>query len=444
MSSAAKKRPALALFGGKKVRLKPFSAHPVLGKEELRQVRDVLKSGILSGFLASPGEPFLGGPKVRELERRFCRYFEIQYAVAVNSATAGLHAALAAAGVGPGDEVIVTPYTMSASASAIVMTGGIPVFADIQEDIFGLDPECVRKKITKYTRAIVVVHLFGQAADMSGLKTLARRYRLALIEDCAQSPAATYKGRYVGTIGTAGVFSFNQQKTMTTGEGGMIMTNDARIAEKARLIRNHGEVVVGKMKMNDIVNMLGWNYRMTELEAAVGIAQFDKLEYLTEYRIELADTLRDGLKKAGLPGLELPLIRPGNRHVYFSFPIKLKAETAGFSRGIFVKAVRAEGIPLGEGYVRPIYFEPMYQKKTALGRQGYPFRPPYYKGRVDYSPGICPVAEKMHAEALITTGLCRYPLKKSDIKDIVRAFCKVYENKKELSSNKTVHYEYLV
>lgn len=424
----------LALLGGEKIRTTAFPSHPVVGAEERKQVADVLRTGVFSGFIAAPGEPFLGGPKVRQLEEEFKKYFGIDYAVSVNSATAGLHAALAAIDIEPGDEVIVTPYTMSASASAILMAQAIPVFADIEEETFCLDPQAIEKKITSRTKAIVVVHLFGQAADMKAILRIARRHKLKVIEDAAQSPGAVYQGKFCGCIADAGVFSLNQHKTITSGEGGMVVTANPHIARKVQLIRNHGEVVVDRMGVKDIVNTLGWNYRMTELEAAIGIAQFRKLDFLTGYRIKLAEYLDGLLRKAAFPGLTLPVIRPGNKHVYFTYPLKWDAQKAGIRRSTLAAALRAEGVPFGEGYVRPIYWEPMYQKQICYGTKGYPFKSPLYKGKVDYHRGLCPVTERMHEQELLATGLCRYPLRKTDLKDIFRALEKVFEHIDDLKA----------
>lgn len=421
-----------ALLGGPKVREKAFPPHPVLGKEEKKLVMEVLKTGQLSGFVAKAGDSFLGGPKVKELEALFCKYFGVKYAMTVNSATAGLHAALAAAGIGPGDEVIVPPYTMSASASAILMTNGVPVFADIDEDIFCLDPRSVEKAITPRTKAIVVVHLFGQAADMDGILAVAKKHGLKVIEDCAQSPAAKYRGKFAGTMGDAGIFSFNQHKTITTGEGGVLVTNDRAVAEKVRLIRNHGEAVVTSEIPDELMNTLGWNYRMTELEAAVGIAQFRKLDRLTKHRAGLADFFTRELNRLKLPGIQTPVIRSGNTHVYFVYPIKLDENKARIKRDLLVRALNAEGIPFGGGYVAPLYLAPMYQKMTGYGAKGCPFRCPWYEGMTDYRKGLCPVTERMHERELLLTGLCRYPLTKTDIRDAVRAFRKIFDHRDEL------------
>lgn len=418
----------LALLGGEKTRKELFNPYPIIGKKEKKAVMDVLSTGKLSGFIAQQGEYFLGGEKVRKLESNFNAYFKSKYAIAVNSATAGLHAAVASLNIGPGDEVIVSPYTMSASASAILMANAAPVFADIREDTYCIDPTDIKRKITSRTKAIIVVHLFGQSANMDEIMAIAKKHKIAVIEDAAQSPSATYRGRFTGVIGDVGIFSLNQHKTITTGEGGMILTNNRIIAEKARLIRNHGEVIKSNVKLGNIVNLLGWNYRMTELEAAVGIGQFGRLDFLTEHRIVLADYLTKELKKLNLPGIELPVIPPENKHVYFLYPIKFKEKIIGIKRETFIRAINAEGIPFGAGYVKPIYLEPMYQEKICYGKHGCPFKCSLYKGRIDYKKGICPVTERTHFKELIVTPMCKYPLKKKDIKDIVSAFEKIFNN----------------
>jgi len=246
----------LALLGGKKVRQEPFIGHAIIGDEEKQRVNEVLESGMLSGFIAKAGDNFYGGRQVRELESLVGRYFGVKDVVSVNSATSGLHVALGACGISPGDEVIVTPYTMSATATAIIMMNAVPVFADIEEETFGLDPESIREKITPRTRAILVVHLFGRAAEMDRIMKIAHEHGLFVIEDCAQAPGATYNGKAVGTIGDIGIFSLNQHKTITSGEGGFAITDDGKVALNMRLIRNHGEVIVESMELEEIENIV--------------------------------------------------------------------------------------------------------------------------------------------------------------------------------------------
>ena len=281
----------LAIFGGKPVREKPFLPYNTIGEEEKKAVMEVLDSGVLSNFYGSYDPRFYGGERVKKLEREWEEYFNIKYAVSVNSATSGLYTAVGAIGVEPGDEVIVTPYTMSASASAVLVYGAIPVFVDIEEDTFCLDPKKIKEAITPRTKAIIVVHLFGHPAKMDEILEIAKENDLKVIEDAAQAPGALYKGRHAGTIGDIGVFSLNCHKTIQSGEGGIIVTNNEEIAGRCQLIRNHGENVVKPLGITNLSNMLGWNYRMTEMEAAVASEQLKKLKSLNEVRIELANYL---------------------------------------------------------------------------------------------------------------------------------------------------------
>ncbi|MFH1664876.1 MAG: DegT/DnrJ/EryC1/StrS family aminotransferase [Candidatus Omnitrophota bacterium] len=423
----------LAILGGKKTREKPFVKYAIIGDEEKSRVKEVLDSGILSGFIARAGDNFLGGKQVKELEALVNSYFSCRNAVTVNSATAGLHVALAACGIGPGDEVIVTPYTMCASATAVVMQNAVPVFADISDDDFCLDPESIEQRLTDRVKAIVVVHLFGYPAKMDEIMAIAKKRGLYVIEDCAQAPGALYKGRPVGTIGDIGVFSLNQHKTITCGEGGFAITDDDDLALRMRLIRNHGEVITDDMEMENIDNIVGFNYRMTELEGAVSVGQFKRLDQLNDQRIKLAEYLASGLSK--FKGLRLPLKEKGNKHVYFVFPIRYDREEVGVPRDIFVKAVNEEGIPLAAGYVRPIYMEPLYRKKIAYGRKGCPFTCSFYGRQTRYEKGICPVTERMYEEELILTPVCKYPHTIEDMDDVIKAFEKVFNNIGELKKS---------
>lgn len=411
----------LALFGGKKIRKEPFPPYPALGQEESDAVKKLLKTNRLSGFVAAAGENFLGGPKVKELEKAIRKYFNVAYAVAVNSGTAGLHCALAALDLKAGHEVIVPPYTMSATATAVLMTGAIPVFADINEDNFCINPDEIEKNINSNTKAIVVVHLFGCPSQMDEISKIAKKHDLVIIEDCAQAPGAMYKNRLVGTLGDIGVFSFNQHKTITTGEGGFIITDDEKMALKMRLIRNHGEAVVEDMGLGDeYANIIGYNYRLTELEAAVGIIQFSRLDRLNRQRIRLAEYLMKSLSK--IDGLILPSVCDFCKHVYFLFPIRIDSSRIGIGRDRFADALVAEGIPFGKGYVKPLYLLPVYQKRQDKWR---------------YKTGICPIAEKLHYKELINSSpaLLRHPLTKKDMDDVIAAFQKIVHNKNEFKEN---------
>ena len=224
------------------------------------------------------GEDFLGGPVVRSCEAAFAERLGARHAISVNSATTGLQVALAAAGVRAGDEVITSPFTMSASAATVVLQGAVPVFADIEDETYGLDPASVEAKITQNTSAIVVTHIFGHPARMDGLRDLASRHGLALIEDAAQSIGATYQGRETGTLGNAGVLSLNYHKIIHSGEGGVVLTNDDEVARAAQLVRNHGEVVADRAGVAEPGAVIGSNFRLTEIAAAIAIEQLRKLD----------------------------------------------------------------------------------------------------------------------------------------------------------------------
>lgn len=421
----------LALFGGKPIRRTLFPAYNPIGRVEMNAVQAVMRSGNLSQFLGSWHPDFFGGPRVRHFEKNWAGFFKSRYAVSLNSCTSGLYAAVGACGIGPGDEVIVSPYTMTASAIAPFIYGAVPIFADIDPDIFCLDPADVERKITSRTKAIIVVHLFGHPADMTRIMKIAQKHHLKVIEDCAQAPGTTYKGKFVGTIGHVGVFSLNYHKHIHTGEGGMAVTDDADLAEKLQLIRNHGEAVVEGKKTRDLTNTYGFNFRMGEIEAAIGIEQLKKLNRLLRERILNAHFLAREIGK--LPGITSPKISPRVKHVYYLQAFKFNERIVGIPRNLFVNAVKAElpsarlreTVPLlNFGYAKPLYLQPIYQRR--LGRCS--FNCSHYTGRVSYRKGLCPVAERMHFYELFTHEFMRPGMSHKDLLDVIAAYEKVYEH----------------
>ena len=429
----------LAINNGKSVREKPFPAHKTVGKEEKEAVLRVLDSGILSKYLGCWHEDFNGGPEVQALEREWADYFGVKHAIAVNSCTSGLYSAVGAIGVEPGDEIIVTPYTMCATATAPLIFNAIPVFADIEEDYFCLDPKSVESRITPLTRAVLVVDIFGQPYDVEAINAIAKKHGIYVIEDTAQAPGAKYKDRYAGTLGHIGVYSLNYHKHIHCGEGGIVVTDNDELAGKVRLIRNHAEAVVDGMGMNDLVNMSGFNFRMTEIEAAIARCQLKKLSGLLEKRIENVCYLEDHLKR--IPALIKPKVRKDCTHVYYQHCFRFDEAKAGVSRNAFIEAVKAElptfelreteGVKLGYGYVRPLYLQSIFQKQMAYGSKGFPFSSEVYKGKINYSKGICPVAERMHGEELVAHEFMVPSMTRDDMDDVVQAFVKVWENRDE-------------
>lgn len=417
----------LAIEGGAPVRDRPFPPQQTIGDEERRAVLEVLDSGVLSQFLGEWTEDFHGGPKVRACEQAFAERFAVRHAVSVNSATTGLQVAVAAAGIEPGDEVIVSPYTMSASAAAVVLHNAIPVFADVEDQTYGLDPAAVRAVTTSRTRAVLVTHLFGHPARMEELLQIVDEHRLALIEDAAQSIGATWQGRQTGTLGTAGVLSLNYHKIIHSGEGGMILADDERVAQIASLVRNHGEAVVDELDLDDIANTVGSNYRLSEIHAAIAIEQLKKLDALLSHRRQLADVLTSRLRD--LPGIEPPVVADGATHSYYVYPVRLElGELPGVTRTSIARALEAEGIPVSEGYVRPLYLQPMYQQRISRGTRGCPWTCGHWDGEVSYEAGICPAAERLHESELLLLDVCRQPLGTRDVKDVADAFEKVFGN----------------
>ncbi len=309
-------------------------AMPLLANEEKDAVLSVLEWGQLAQ-----------GARVAEFEQEFAAYIGVKHVVAVSSGTAALHTALLAHNIGPGDEVITSPFTFIASANAILYTGAKPVFADIDPATYNLDPVKVAARITRRTRALLPVHLYGQPCDMDAFMELANKHHLALVEDACQAHGAASRGRKVGTFGT-GCFSFYPTKNMTTAEGGAITTDDDEIAERARLIRSHGS------RERYRHEILGYNYRMTDLQAAIGLAQLRKLEAWNSIRIENARYL-----SAHLPEDVAPYGAPERRHVFHQYTIRVRGD-----REATRAALSAAGIETAIHYPVPAHCQPLYAR----------------------------------------------------------------------------------
>lgn len=416
----------LAVLGGEKTIQTTFKAYNPIGAEELNAAKLVIESGVLSQFLGAWAPDFYGGPKVKEFERSCESYFNVRHAVSVNSLSSGLTASIGAIGIEPGDEVIVSPWTMCASASAILHWNAIPVFADIESETFCIDPASVEENITPYTRAIVAIDIFGHSANIDSLMDIARRHNLKLISDTAQAPGALWKGKHAGTLTHVGGYSLNYHKHIHTGEGGVIVTNDDELAERVRLIRNHAEAVVGPKGVTNISNMVGFNFRMGEIECAIGIEQLNKLKGTVARRQHNADRLTRGLSE--LHGLRTPVVKPDCTHVYYIYPIMLDESITGVSSDRIVDALLAEGVTgLGSGY-QNLHLLPMYQNKIAYGSKGFPWTSDICRRDVSYRKGICPVAERLHDSGFLRLAMCKYDWLDSDVDLIVAAFRKVWNN----------------
>jgi perosamine synthetase len=414
----------LAVKGGQKLIHKSFKRYSPIGSAEVEAAKAVVESGVLSQYLGAWHEDFYGGPKVREFEKSCAEYFGVKYAITVNSWTSGLIAAVGALGIEPGDEVIVPTWTMCATATAVLHWGGIPIFADIDPDTFTIDVKSVESNISSHTKAIISVDIFGQSADMSALVKLAKKNNLMIISDTAQAPGTKYNGKMTGTLADIGGYSLNYHKHIHTGEGGILVTDSPELAEKMQLIRNHAEAVVGPMGVSNLVNMVGYNFRLGEIECAIGIEQLKKLERNIEIKANLASELTRVL--SGLNGLRLPTVGEGCTHAYYIYPMVIDYKKLKVSREKIVKALLAEGLEiLIQGYAN-VHMLPIFQQKIAFGTKGFPWSYEHSRSDVGYEKGICPVAEELHEKSFLGILTCMYDFTNEDIEVIGRVFHKVW------------------
>ena len=314
-------------------------ARPFIGQDEISAVSEVLASGMLAQ-----------GDRVAEFEKKFADYCGTTYGVATNNGTAALHAALLAADIGYGDEVIVPAFSFIATASAVSMCGAKPIFADVNDQTFTINPEQVAERITPKTKAIIGVHLFGQPFEIRALQEICESHNLKLIEDAAQAHGALYNGEKTGGFGHFGCFSFYATKNMITGEGGLITTSEKAFAERLRLIVNHGQ------SEKYLHTRLGYNYRMTDIAAAIGIVQLKKLDKFNMRRRKNADYYNSHLS---VLGLVTPYVAPGMYHVYHQYVIRLTDEFP-VKREEFIEYLKTKGIGTAVHYPIPIHRQPLY------------------------------------------------------------------------------------
>ena len=392
-----------------------FRPRNTLRLQEQAAVQQVMETGSLSDFLGCWHEKkFFGGTSVKALENKFKDKFGVKHAISVNSWTSGLICAIGALGLEPGDEVITTPWTMSATAMAIIHWNAIPIFADIDPNTYNLDPESVRRSITPKTRAILAADIFGLPCDIEALSKIAQENGLRLLTDSAQAPGARIGKEYCGIQADIGGFSFNYHKHIHCGEGGMVVTNDDNLAERVALIRNHAESVVSGLGVTDLANMIGFNFRMTEIEAAIAYEQLDLLDEVVAEKQRQARILDSLLSLE--PGLTVQLIPKNLKSAYYIYPMQLDVARIPNARAKLIKKI-VELIPVMETY-QNIHLLPMFQNKIAYGNGGFPWTVSDRNSEVSYEKGICPVAEELFDSSFIGIPMCSYDFSDDEIHQI--------------------------
>ncbi len=365
-----------AVAGGEPLCRDGFQRRPRYGREELKLLQEALEQQTL--FYAQ-------GSMVARMEERFCRMTGSPFAVAASSGTAAIHAALIAAGISPGGEVVTSPVTDMGTVIPVLWQGAVPVFADVDPESFVITPESVEAVLTPRTRAVIAVHLWGNACDLDGLSELCSARGITLIEDCAQALGCVYRGGSVGTRGAVGCFSLNEFKHIACGDGGVAVTADPGLARRLRLATDkcYGRDAEGASRQ---AFFLANNYRMTELQGAVALAQLEKLEGIVERRRRWCGALLEGLR--GLPGIRLPRPTDGCEPSWWFFPLRVVPEETGCGADRFAAALRAEGIPASSRYIgQCVYQYPLFLDHSAFERGTHPF------AAQDYRHGLCPEAE---------------------------------------------------
>lgn len=401
MTQSAKPRPpALAIGGGEPVRtdLLPYGRQSI-DADDVQAVVDVLQSGWLTT-----------GPMVGRFESAFAEAVGSGHAVAVSNGTAALHAAMHALGIGPGDEVIVPTITFAATANCVVYQGGTPVFCDVEPGTLLMGPEQVMERITSRTRAVIAVDFAGQACDYDVLREVTGSHGLPLVDDACHALGGIYKGRKVGTLADLNTFSFHPVKHLTCGEGGMITTDDQRLANRMRVFRSHGVSVDFRERAEQAswlyeVVELGFNYRLTDIQCALGLSQLGKLGRWVARRREIARAYDDAF--ADEPAIRPLDVRPDAEHAYHLYVVRLDSMRLGVGRAEIFAALRAEGIGVNVHYI-PLHLHTFYRRRFGTG------------------PGLCPVAEAAYADLL---SLPVFPgMSRADVGDVVKAVGKVVEN----------------
>ena len=403
----------LAINGGEQSRTTPLPDGNKVGAEELRELTDVIESGQLFRW---------AGTKVVQFEKKFAELHGVKHAVASSSGTSSIHVALGMIDPAPGDEIITPPITDLGSILPIIYQNCIPIFADVLPDTYNLDPASVEANITEKTKAILAIHLFGNATDMNPILEIARKHNLVVIEDCSQAHLAEYQGELVGTFGDIGCFSLQQSKHMTTGAGGITITNDDEYGRRGLLFTDKGQHQDWEWPRK--YSIIGLNYHMTELQGAVACAQVRKVRDVVERRRRNGDLLTTLISDA--PHIQPQRILPGGKGSYWLYGLTINSE-APFSARQFVEALRAEGVPGSPSYIgKPIFLcSEAVETQRTFGGTSHPWDHPRARKGISYYEGLCPVTEDI-LNRMVTIPMREW-YAESDVRDIATAICKIAE-----------------
>lgn len=421
----------LALHGGTPTIKKEFSKFSTYDDKEIFAATNVLKSGNLSSYLGAPGEKFYGGEQVLSFESEFAEVFKVKNAISVNSWTSGLWAIIGALDLEPGSEVLVSTWTMAATATTILHWGLIPVFTDINPFTFNMDYEDICRKTTKRTRAVVSPDIFGLSAENIQIKDWCEKNGLIFVSDSAQSPLATDgDGNFTSTVCHVGGFSLNYHKHIHVGEGGVVVTSDDKLAERVKMLRNHGEVAVGFG--NDFQKrqrgILGMNLRLGEIEAAIGRVQLKKVQRAVVSRREAGIRLNQLL--SNLSGLKTVYIPNNYEHSFYvsGFVLDYAENDQMPTRETLLLALKAEGVPALMGGYQNIHKLPLFADQLAIGETGWPYSLIEKVRREEIGKSKLPTAESFHDKLFFAINLCAHNYDEEEISLISKAFLKVWEN----------------
>jgi perosamine synthetase len=393
-----------------------------IGKEEIIAANKVLKSGHLSNFVGANSPDFYGGKYVQKFEKNLTKFYNTKYAITVNSWTSGLTAIFGSLDLKKGDEVILPPWTMTACMASILNWNLVPVFCDIEKNTFNIDPIEIEKKITKKTKAILGVDIYGHPVNVIAIRKICKKYNLKFILDCAQSPYSKYKGKFSSEYADVAGYSFNFHKHISTGEGGVIVTSDKKIARRLQLIRNHGEYVVGEKEKHNH-HILGFNFRLGEIEAAIGIEQLKKLKSIVKEKRVLANFLNKYLKK--FEGIILPKTLKDYTHSYYVYAMRIDRDKITISKKKIEKFIKSNSLPIGTKYCS-LYKTNILRSRKFLSRI-FTTNKDINKYIETNKPINFKNVEDLLKYELLSIGLCDQDYKIKDYEKILKKFYKFWK-----------------